>query len=153
MTQAAKNLVMDLEDADCRARFMIRDRDGSFRALFDTILTNAGIEAVLSGVRPPRMNSITERWVQTCRHELLDRTLIWNLHHLLRALREFEQFYNGHRPQQGIANARPLRPSPPPITDQGRIARLEFSARTTFRPYREHDHSLIRGAPHVTLDG
>ncbi|AUA15012.1 hypothetical protein CFP59_07196 [Streptomyces malaysiensis subsp. malaysiensis] len=29
VTQAAKNLVMDLEDVDCRARFMIRDRDGS----------------------------------------------------------------------------------------------------------------------------
>jgi hypothetical protein len=40
------------------------------------------------------MNSITERWVQTCRHELLDRTLIWNHRHLLRALREFEQFCN-----------------------------------------------------------
>lgn len=30
VTQAAKNLVMDLEDAGCRARFMIRDRDGEF---------------------------------------------------------------------------------------------------------------------------
>jgi hypothetical protein len=40
------------------------------------------------------VNSITERWVQTCRHELLDRTLIWNHRHLLRALREFEQFCN-----------------------------------------------------------
>ena len=27
-----------------------------------------------------------ERWVQTCRHELLDRTLIWTQVHLLRAL-------------------------------------------------------------------
>jgi len=44
------------------------------------------------------MNSIMERWVQTCRHELLDRTLIWNQRHLLHALREFEQFYNDHRP-------------------------------------------------------
>jgi Integrase core domain len=51
------------------------------------------------------MNSIMERWVQTCRRELLDRTLIWNQHHLLHALREFERFYNGHRPHQGIANA------------------------------------------------
>jgi putative transposase len=52
------------------------------------------------------MNAVMERWVQTCRRELLDRTLIWNQRHLLYALREFEQFYNAHRPHQGIANAR-----------------------------------------------
>jgi len=73
VTQAAKNLVMDLEDAGCRARFLIRDRDGKYPALFDAILADAGIEVVLSGVQMPRMNSIMERWVQTCRRELLDR--------------------------------------------------------------------------------
>ncbi|WP_010309648.1 integrase core domain-containing protein [Saccharopolyspora spinosa] len=69
---------------------------------------------MLSGIKMPRMNSIMERWVQTCRRELLDRTLIWNQRHLLHALREFEDFYNSHRPHQGIANARPLRPLPAP---------------------------------------
>lgn len=29
-----------------------------------------------------------ERWVRTCRRELLNRTLIWNRAHLLYALRE-----------------------------------------------------------------
>jgi putative transposase len=38
------------------------------------------------------MNAIMERWVRTCRRELLDRTLIWNQRHLLHALREYEAF-------------------------------------------------------------
>lgn len=67
VVQAAKNLVMDLEDAGCRARYLIRDRDGKFPRPFDEVLKDAGIEVVLSGVRMPRMNSIMERWVQTCR--------------------------------------------------------------------------------------
>ena len=77
----------------------------------------------------PRMNSIAERWVQTCRRELLDRTLIWNQSHLLYALREFEAFFNEHRPHQGISNAHPLHPLPSPITDPGRIARLNVRRR------------------------
>nr|WP_308208326.1 integrase core domain-containing protein [Actinacidiphila cocklensis] len=106
-----------------------RDREGKFPALFDTILADTGIEIVLSGVRIPRMNAIMERWVHTCRRELLDRTLIWNHRHLLHALREFEQFYNEHRPHQGIANARPLHPLPPPITDPDQIAHLDIRKR------------------------
>ncbi len=75
------------------------------------------------------MNSIMERWIGSCRRELLDRTLIWNQHHLLHALREFERFYNGHRPHQGIANARPLRPLPSPITNLDQIAHLDIRRR------------------------
>jgi putative transposase len=126
VAQAARNLVMDLEDTGCRARFLIRDRDGKFPALFNAVLADAGIEVVLSGVRMPRMNSIMERWIQSCRRELLDRTMIWNQRHLLYALREFERFYNSHRPHQGIANARPLHPLPTPITDPVQITRLDI---------------------------
>jgi hypothetical protein len=81
-------------------------RDGTFPAMLEVILAEAGIGVVLSGIRMPRMNSIIERWRQTCRRESLDRTLIWNQRHLLHALHEFERFYNGHRPHRGIANAR-----------------------------------------------
>lgn len=129
VAQAAKNLVMDLQDAGCRARFLIRDRDGKFPALFDAVLKDADIDVVLSGVRMPRMNSIMERWVQTCRRELLDRTLIWNQQHLLHALREFEQFYNGHRPHQGLANARPLYPLPAQVADPDKLDRLDIRRR------------------------
>ena len=137
VVQAARNLVMDLEDAGSRARFLIRDRDGKFPDLFDTVLKDAGIEVVLSGVQMPRMNAIMERWVQTCRRELLDRTLIWNQAHLLHALREFEQFYNSHRPHQGIANARPLRALPSPIPELDATTRLHV-----------HRHDRLGGILH-----
>nr|WP_319459357.1 integrase core domain-containing protein [Micromonospora sp. RTP1Z1] len=75
------------------------------------------------------MNSIIERWVQTCRRELLDRTLIWIQHHLLHALREFEGSYNFHRPHQGIANARPLHPLPEPIVDPDKMVYLNIRRR------------------------
>ena len=60
VTQAVRNLAMDLQDAGSRARFLIRDRDGKYPAMFDTILADIGIKLVLSGVRLPRMNAIME---------------------------------------------------------------------------------------------
>jgi len=50
VTQAARNLVLDLRDAGCRVKYLIRDRDGKYPALFDTVLADAGIAVVLSGV-------------------------------------------------------------------------------------------------------
>jgi putative transposase len=136
VAQAAKNLVMDLEDAGSRARFLIRDRDGKFPGLFDAVLKDAGIETVLSGVQMPRMNAVMERWVQTCRRELLDRTLIWNQRYLLHALREFEQFYNSHRPHQGIADARPLHALP--CLANPRARRCHPPSRPQAGPPRRH---------------
>jgi putative transposase len=126
VAQAARNLLMDLDDAGCRLKYLIRDRDGKYPALFDATLADAGITVVLNGVRMPRMNSVMERWIQSCRHELLDRTLIWNQAHLLHALREYESHHNDHRPHRGIANARPLRPLPEPITNPAAITRLRI---------------------------
>jgi hypothetical protein len=40
VTQAVRNLAMNLQDAGCRARFLIRDRDGKCPTLFDTILAD-----------------------------------------------------------------------------------------------------------------
>jgi hypothetical protein len=85
-----------------------------------------GIEVVFPGIGMPSMNAVMERWVQTCRSGLLDRTLIWGRRHLLHALREFEAFNNEHRPHQSIGNARPLRPLPPPIVEPADVADLRY---------------------------
>jgi hypothetical protein len=115
---------MDLEDASCRARFLIRDRDGN-TGLFDAVLKDAGVTVVLSAIQMPRMNAVMEGWVLTCRRELLGRTLIWNLQHLLHAMREFERFLQcpsvppGNRQRPAAASATSARPrgrrrQPPP---------------------------------------
>ncbi len=129
VTQAARNLVMDLDEAGAQVRYLIRDRDAKFQSRFDRILNDAGIDVVLSGVRVPLMNSIMERWVRTCRRELLDRTLIWNENHLRHCLREFELHYNQHRPHQAMRQAAPLRAVPAPITDPDRLTRLDIRRR------------------------
>ncbi|MGW7603028.1 integrase core domain-containing protein [Streptomyces antimycoticus] len=129
IVQLGRNLLMDLEDADSKAKFLIRDRDSKFTAAFDALMADAGVKVVTTGIRVPRMNSLMERWIQTCRTELLDRTLIWNQSHLLHTLREYEAFYNEHRPHRALTQAAPCRPLPAPITQQGQLSHLEVSRR------------------------
>src|SRR5258708_11275355 len=117
IVQQARNLLMDLGDAGTRAKFVLHDRDASFTAAFDAVFQAAGIRVIRSAVQAPRMNSITERWIGSCRRELLDRTLIWNQRHLMMVLREYEDFYNSHRPHRALDQAAPLRPLPDRVTD------------------------------------
>jgi hypothetical protein len=44
---------MDLDEAGTQVRYLIRDRDAKFPALFDRILNDSGIETVLTGIRMP----------------------------------------------------------------------------------------------------
>ena len=113
--QQARNLLMDLGGQANRVKFMIRDRGSNFTAAFDAVLADAGIRTMLCNVRTPRMNAITERWIGGCRRELLDRTLIWNQHHLRRMLRDYETHHNQHRPHRSLHGAAPLKPLPEPV--------------------------------------
>lgn len=127
--QLGRNLVMDFEDAGSTARLLIRDRDSKFTGAFDALLADAGLNVVTTGIRVPRMNAIMERWIQTCRRELLDRTLIWNQHHLRYVLGEFETFYNQHRPHRSLGQVAPLRPLPEAVSVPTQVRRLQVRRR------------------------
>jgi transposase len=121
VVQQARNLLMDLDDAGMSVKFILHDRDASFTAAFDAVFQTACASVVRSAVQAPRMNSIMERWICSCRRELLDRTLIWNQFHLMTVLREYEDFYNTHRPHRTLNQAAPLRPLPDGTTDLDRF--------------------------------
>ena len=73
------------------------------------------------------MNSIMERWIGSCRRELLDRTLIWNQRHRMTVLREYEDHYYPHRPHRSLKQAAPMRPLSEAVTglDHFRVQRRD----------------------------
>jgi putative transposase len=115
VTQMARNLTMDLDEHVESIKFLLRDRDTKFTAAFDAVFSAAGIRVMRSPIRAPRANAIMERWIGSCRRELLDQTLIWNQRHLLRVLRDYEAHHNDHRPHRSLKQAAPLKPLPTPV--------------------------------------
>jgi hypothetical protein len=58
LTQLARNLLMDLDDANRRYRFLLCDRDSKFTAAFDTVFTAIDIRIIKTPVRAPRANAM-----------------------------------------------------------------------------------------------
>ena len=67
------------------------------------------------------MNSIMEWWDRQLPPGTADRTLVWTQRHLMTVLREYEDFYNTHRPHRALKQAAPLRRLPGNVTDLDRF--------------------------------
>jgi transposase InsO family protein len=102
--QAARNLTMAYGKA---IRFVIRDGAGQYTRTFDHVFAAIGAEVIKTPPGAPQANAFAERWVRTVRHELLDRTLIWNQRQLRHLLTDFVMHYNEHRPHRNLNQRAP----------------------------------------------
>ena len=98
-TQAARNLLMNYARP---VRLVIHDGAGQCSPAFDEVFRAVGADPITTPPRAPKANAFAERWVRSVRHELLDRTLIWNQRQLRRLLTEYVTHYNEHRPHRSL---------------------------------------------------
>lgn len=103
-TQQTRNLLYDWTH---RTQFVIRDRAGQYTLSFDNVFRSIGAEVIMTPPQAPQANAFAERWVRSVRHELLDRTLIWNQRQLHRLLEEYVEHYNTHRPHRSLHQQAP----------------------------------------------
>jgi putative transposase len=59
MLQQARNLLMELDDHDQQARFLIHDRDAKFPRAFDALLESDRIKVIRTPMRAPNANAHT----------------------------------------------------------------------------------------------
>ncbi len=78
-------------------RYAIFDRDTKFGKDVTDLLISSGIKPKRIGYRCPWQNGISERWIGSCRRELLDHVIIINQIHLRRLIGDYISYYHEDR--------------------------------------------------------
>lgn len=92
---------------DSRHRYLIFDRDSKFGVEVDAAVQAAGSTPVRTSYRCPWQNGVAERWVGSCRRDLLDHVIVLNERHLKRLLREYIAYYLDDRTHLGLNKETP----------------------------------------------
>ena len=78
-------------------RYVVLDHDKKFSSDVSEFLKATGLKVKRTGIQAPWQNGVAERWVGSCRRELLDHIIAINEAHLRRLLREYVAYYHDDR--------------------------------------------------------
>src|SRR5215470_15914727 len=97
-------------------RSIILDRDSIFHADVLAFLQATGLQAKRTSIQSPWQNGTAERWIGSCRREILDHILPVNEEHLRRLIREYVRYHQEDRVHDSLSkdtpHRRPIEPKP-----------------------------------------
>lgn len=113
------NQLREATPFDEKPKYIVHDNDSIFRsAQVQNFLKSSKIISKRTAYRSPWQNPYAERVIGTIRRELMDFIIPINRKHVYNMLDEYiNDYYNTHRPHQGLNGGTPI-PSPeyPPTT-------------------------------------
>lgn len=90
-------------------RFLIFDRDAKCGLEVPVAVRSMAIRPIRTSFRSPWQNGIAERWVESCRRDLLDHVIAINERHLKWLLSEYVHYYHEDRTHLGLGKETPCR--------------------------------------------
>ncbi len=88
-------------------RFLILDRDGKYGIEVPAAVRSLKIKPLRTSIESPWQNGVAERWVESCRRDLLDHIIAVNDRHLKRLLSEYVRYYHDDRTHLGLGKGTP----------------------------------------------
>ncbi len=89
-------------------RFLIRDRDACYRAIFMRRVRLLGIRDHPTAARSPWQNGCAERLIGSVRRECLDHVVVFGERHLRHVLSCYIDYYNGARTHLSLDKDTPI---------------------------------------------
>ena len=90
-------------------RYLIFDRDAKFDLDVVVAVRAMGSQPTRTSFQSPWQNGVAERWVGSCRRDLLDHVIALNERHLKRLLAEYVRYYHEDRTHLGLGKETPHR--------------------------------------------
>jgi transposase InsO family protein len=88
-------------------RFLIFDRDGKYGLEAPAAVRSLSMSPIRTSFESPWQNGVAERWVESCRKDLLDHIIALNERHLRRLLSEYIRYYHDDRTHLGLGKETP----------------------------------------------